>query len=60
MPTHEELPRFLRDWQRLGPEQRQAFLSALRLFVAGLVSQTFAPQLRVKRVQGEAGIWEIT
>lgn len=60
MPTHEELPRFLRDWQRLGLPQREAFLNALRLFVAGLPSQTFAPQQRVKRVQGEPGVWEIT
>ena len=32
----------------------------LQLFVAGLVSQSFAPQLRVKRVQGHPGVWEIT
>ena len=60
MPTHEELPRFLRDWERLGPQQRQAFLSALGLFVVGLAGQSFAPQLRVKRVQGEPGVWEMT
>ena len=60
MPTHEELPRFLRDWQRLQPAQRNAFLQALQLFVAGLGDQAFAPQLRIKRVQGEAGIWEMS
>ncbi|MHB8657300.1 MAG: hypothetical protein ACYC91_04990 [Solirubrobacteraceae bacterium] len=60
MPTHEELPRFLRDWERLGPQQRQAFLSALSLFIVGLTSQSFAPQLRVKRVQGEPRVWEMT
>jgi hypothetical protein len=60
VPTHEELPRFLRDWERLGPEQRRAFLSALGLFIAGLASQSFAPQLRIKRVQGEPGVWEMT
>jgi hypothetical protein len=60
VPTHEELPRFLRDWERLGPEQRRAFLSALRLFVAGVASQSFAPQLRVKRVQGQPGVWEMS
>ncbi|HTX10790.1 MAG TPA: hypothetical protein VME22_19350 [Solirubrobacteraceae bacterium] len=25
-----------------------------------MANQSFAPQLRVKRVQGEAGVWEIT
>lgn len=60
MPTHEELPRFLKDWQRLGPVQRAAFLNALQLFVAGFARQSFAPQLRVKRVQGETGVWEIS
>lgn len=60
MPTHEELPRFLRDWERLGPRQRQAFLSALSLFIVGVASQSFPPQLRVKRVQGEPGVWEMT
>ncbi len=60
MPTHEELPRFLRDWERLRPEQREAFLRALGLLVSGLVRQSFAPQLRIKRVQGHEGIWEIT
>jgi hypothetical protein len=60
VPTHEELPRFLRDWERLGPQQRGAFLSALSLFIVGLTTQSFAPQLRVKRVQGEPGVWEMT
>jgi hypothetical protein len=60
VPTHEELPRLRRDWQRLGPAQREAFLNALQLLVAALTSQTFAAQLRVKRVQGVTGVWEIT
>jgi hypothetical protein len=60
VPTHEELPRFLRDWERLGPQQRRTFLNALSLFVAGLASQSFASQLRVKRVQGEPGVWEMS
>jgi hypothetical protein len=60
LPTHQELARFLRDWQHLSSEQRGAFLRVLPLFVAGLASQSFAPQLRVKRVQGETGLWEMT
>ena len=60
MPTHQELARFLRDWQHLSSEHRAAFLRVLPLFVAGLASQSVAPQLRVKRVQGEPGVWEMT
>ena len=60
MPTHEELPRFLRDWQRLQPAQRNAFQQAPQLFGAGLTGQAFAPKLRVKRVQGGAGVWEMS
>lgn len=55
-----ELPRFLRDWRGLRSDQHAAFLEALGLFVAGLGSQSFDPRLRVKRVQGHAGIWEMT
>jgi hypothetical protein len=58
--TREELPRFLRDWERLGPQQRRAFLSPLSLFKTGVTGQSFALQLRVKRVQGESGVWEMT
>ena len=32
----------------------------LHLFLAGLRIGTFDPQLRLKRVQGPGGIWEIT
>lgn len=60
MPTHQELPRFLRDWERLGPEQRRTFVSALSLFITGVVDQSFAPQLRIKLVQGEPGVWEMS
>jgi hypothetical protein len=60
VPTHEELPRFLRDWERLGPQQRQAFLGALSVLIAGLANRSFAPQLRIKRVQGEPHVWEMT
>lgn len=60
MPTHRELPRFLRDWRRLSADQRKAFLAALELFVAGLETGRIDPRLRVKRVQGRAGVWEIT
>ena len=60
MPTHEELPRFRRDWTRLTGAQRSAFLEALVIFVAGLALQSLDPRLRVKRVQGHPGIWEMS
>lgn len=60
MPTHHELPRFLRDWASLHADQRAAFLTALHLFVAGVAAQDFDPRLRVKRVQGRAGVWEMS
>lgn len=60
MPTHRELPRFLRDWASLQPDQRAAFLAALQLFVLGVAVQDFDPRLRVKRVQGRVGVWEMS
>jgi hypothetical protein len=60
VPTHRELPRFLRDWRRLPAEGRDAFLATLELFVTGLEEGRFDPRLRVKRVQGHAGVWEMT
>ncbi len=60
MPTHDELRRFLNDYSRLTDTQRAAFRAALQLFVAGLRSGRFDPRLRLKRVQGYAGVWELT
>jgi hypothetical protein len=60
VPTHEELPRFLRDWRGLRSDQRAAFLQALRQFVAGVKDQRFDPRLRVKRVRGHRAIWEMS
>jgi hypothetical protein len=60
VPTHHELPRFLREWGGLRPEQRAAFLAALRLFVEGVKGRKFDPRLRVKRVQGHTGVWEMS
>jgi hypothetical protein len=60
LPTHEELPRFPRDWQALRPAQKAEFLAALRLFLAGLSGQRFDPRLRVKRIRGHSGIWEVS
>jgi hypothetical protein len=58
MPTFEAHARFERDVQNLTPAQFQQWRTALRLFIAAVVSQQFPPQLRVKRVKAVAGVWE--
>jgi len=60
VPTFKPLPRFLRDYARLSDEQVRQWERALPLFVAGLGEGSLHPSLRVKRVQGRPGVWEIT
>jgi hypothetical protein len=60
MPTHEELPEFWRDIDALTPEQRRAFRSSVSRFVADLARGRFRAGLRVKRIQGHEGVWEMT
>ena len=62
MPTFERSARFDREFRRLPRELQRAFLAALPLFIEALRSSppAFAPGLRVKRVTGASGIWEVT
>jgi hypothetical protein len=60
LPTHDELQRFRNDYRGLNDAQRMEFRAALRVFVDGLRSGRFDPRLRVKRVQGSPGVWEMT
>jgi hypothetical protein len=61
MPTREVLASFWRDWGRLTPQQQRAFRETIAKFVEDLTAGgRFRPGLRVKRVQGYAGVWEIT
>lgn len=60
MPTHTELPRFLHDYRQLSAAQRAAFRQALRLFRASLAAYRFSPSLRIKRVEGQSGVWEMS
>ncbi len=62
MPTFERLPRFDREFRRMSRELQKAFLAMLPLFIAALRESppAFPPALRIKRVQGTEGIWEIT
>jgi hypothetical protein len=62
MPTREVLASFWRDWERLSSTQQRAFRQAVAQFIADIASsgQRFHPRLRVKRVQGHRGVWEMT
>jgi mRNA-degrading endonuclease YafQ of YafQ-DinJ toxin-antitoxin module len=62
MPTRDVLASFWRDWDRLTPQQQRAFRKSVAQFIADLAggSQGFHPRLRVKRVQGHSGVWEMS
>jgi len=60
VPTYEVLPRFWRDYAGLARDQQEAVLKAVRAFVTDLKSRKFRQSLRVKAVQGAAGIFEMT
>lgn len=61
MPTFEKTVRFENDYRRLTPQQREHAHDAVRSFVADLSNgQRFRPNLRVKRVQGRNGVFEMT
>lgn len=62
MPTREILASFWRDWDRLNSKQQREFRTAVAQFIADLAEskQGFHPNLRVKRVQGHLGVWEMT
>jgi hypothetical protein len=62
VPTHEEAPRFWRDWNDLTGAQQRQFDVARRKFVACLRQRPprFNPELRVKRVQGRPDVWELS
>jgi hypothetical protein len=62
VPTFARLARFDREFRRLPRELQSAFLAMLPTFIAALreVPPAFPHGLRVKRVQGTSGVWEIT
>lgn len=60
MPTYQARPRFLRDIGELTSEQTAAWERALERFVEGLRAGSFHPSLRIKRVKGYPGVWEMT
>jgi hypothetical protein len=60
VPTYQPRPRFLRDFKRLTAHQERFWEAALDLFVDGLRRGSFDPALRVKRVRGYPGVWEMS
>jgi hypothetical protein len=60
VPTYQPRPRFLRDFKNLTAPQVAAWEKALDVFIECLRSGRFEPGLRVKRVQGYPGVWEMT
>lgn len=61
MPTFEDAA-FRREYLALPREQRETFKRVLPAFVAALRGRppSFPPSLRVKGVQGSAGVYEMS
>jgi hypothetical protein len=60
VPTYDLTDDAERDLRALTPEQRRAFRRAVSKFVADLKRGGFRASLRVKRVEGYPGVWEMT
>jgi hypothetical protein len=60
VPTYTVTRRFRRDLRRLTPAQRTTFRRAVQRFVEDLGTGSFRPGLRVKRIQGAEGIFEMS
>jgi hypothetical protein len=61
MPTHDELPQFIREYLKLTEDEQDRFLKAMKHLVQDLRSgSVLRPGLRVKGVQGHTGVSEMT
>jgi len=63
VPTYDRTDTIEADLRRLSPDERRAFKAAARKFVEDLQKLprgTFRRSLRVKAMQGAAGIYEMT
>jgi hypothetical protein len=67
VPTYDRLLRFRNEYEDLEPGKRQAFLAALKEFIAVLQEwedsgrqrrPVFPQHLGIKRLHGHEGIWE--
>jgi hypothetical protein len=60
-PTYEKYPRFSQDYGKLSREDRDRFKKSVSAFVEDLAEgRPPRPGLRVKKVQGAEGIFEMT
>jgi hypothetical protein len=61
MPTYTTLPRFQRDYVQLLPEDQRRFKQAVAKLIEDLKrGEGFRPGLRVRGIQGAAGVFEMT
>jgi hypothetical protein len=60
VPTWERTARFDRDWDELSDDDKARFRRTAGVFVADLRSGQLRPGLRVKRVEGTEGVFEMT
>jgi len=60
LPTYEKTATCKRDWRDLSPTDKRAFLAALKLFMTDLKVGKFRKGLRVKKIVGAKGIFEMT
>lgn len=61
MPTYEIGPEFVRDWQRLTPEQQTRFKDARDNFVSDLKQRSqLRSGFRIKRFRGQENVWEFS
>jgi hypothetical protein len=60
MPTWDQTDVFRRDLAAISPSRRAAFAVAVTPFVHDLGSVEFRKGLRVKKMAGRPGIWEMT
>jgi len=60
MPTYERWESFIRDYRKLTRAERLAFRRAAAEFVHDLRNRNFRPSLRVSRLGGHPGVWEMT
>lgn len=60
MPTFERTDPFRDDFKKLSPVERAAFNAAVQKLVHDLRTGTIRKGLRVKRLQGYRGFWEMT
>jgi hypothetical protein len=59
VPTFDKTTQFESDWKDLSDQDKALFKQAVREFVEDL-GGTFRNSLRVKRVTGRDGVWEMT